>query len=309
MSWITVDDYRHPGGWTAADPSARARQYCESLEGGGILFFPAIPFEFPESDRAFLLSQKQSGFRHHKNVSYRPKSNLLRGASNDDPEDTKRLTELMRNYSNQVTRFIDQFLSPYAGQWAIDYASFRPLEEQGRDLPVHKRNDLAHVDAFPSRPTNGGRILRVFTNINPTVNRVWEVTEPFSVIAPKFANDAGLDRFAKDANSPLRPLRRGIAPLVRAVGLPDRSPYDRFMLRFHDWLKENNEFQTSWTKQRLEFPPFSTWLVYTDTVPHAVLSGRFALEQTYIVPVNAMVVPQKSPLKVLESMCGTSLSN
>lgn len=62
----------------------------------------------------------------------------------------------MGNYSKQVIQFVDQLLAPYAGHWTIDYASFRPLEEQSRDLPLHKRNDLAHVDAFPSRPTNGG---------------------------------------------------------------------------------------------------------------------------------------------------------
>jgi hypothetical protein len=28
------------------------------------------------------------------------------------------------------------------------------LEEEGRDLPLHKRNDLLHVDAFPSVSEN-----------------------------------------------------------------------------------------------------------------------------------------------------------
>ncbi|MDB5302242.1 MAG: hypothetical protein JWO87_3905, partial [Phycisphaerales bacterium] len=42
---------------------------------------------------------------------------------------------------------------------------------------------------------------------------------------------------------------------------------------------------------------------------HSVLSGQFALEQTFIVPIRAMVAPQKSPLKVLEGLCGTALAN
>ncbi len=81
------------------------------------------------------------------------------------------------------------------------------------------------------------------------------------------------------------------------------------MLHFHDYLKENDDFQKNWERQRIEFPPFSTWLVYTDTVPHAVMSGQFALEQTFIVPIEAMVTPQSSPLKVLEGLCGRRLSN
>ena len=80
------------------------------------------------------------------------------------------------------------------------------------------------------------------------------------------------------------------------------------MLRFHDYLKENQDYQTRWNKSRLEFPPFSTWMVYTDTVPHAVMSGQFALEQTYIVPLNAMVAPEHAPIRILESMCGCALS-
>ena len=125
------------------------------------------------------------------------------------------------------------------------------------------------------------------------------------------ANDAGLSRFAAGAHSSARKLRRTIAPIFRTIGVKtiDRSPYDQFMLHFHDWLKENRDYQEKYDKQRIEFPPYSTWMVYTDTVPHAVMSGQFAMEQTFIVPVEAMVAPQKSPLKLLEAMCGTALAN
>ena len=102
-----------------------------------------------------------------------------------------------------------------------------------------------------------------------------------------------------------------LAPVLKAVGVKgaDRSAYDRFMLRFHDYLKENDDYQRTWPKEHIEFPPGSTWLVYTDTVPHAVLSGQFALEQTYIVPVEVMVAPRHAPIRVLEDMVGKALSN
>jgi hypothetical protein len=193
----------------------------------------------------------------------------------------------------------------------LDFASYRPNEEKGRDLSLHKRNDLIHVDAFPTRPTNGGRILRVFTNINPKANRVWEITEPFESLSEKLAKPAGLEKYAGYAKSASRKLRRTVGPVLRTVGIKnvDRSPYDHFMLHFHDWLKENREYQEKWPKTRIEFPPYSTWMVYTDTVPHSVLSGQFALEQTFIVPMNAMVVPEKTPLRLLEKLCGTALAN
>jgi hypothetical protein len=310
MPWINIDDFGHPGGWSDSSQAAqRARESCRQLEAGGILYFNNIPFEFPQEDVEFLLSQKQSSFKGHKNISYRPATDFLRGQESESAEAAARLGAVMRGYSQRVTGFLDQFLSPYAGQRKLDYASYRPIEEQNRDLPVHKRNDLMHVDAFPGRPTRGGRILRVFTNINPSRTRVWQVTEPFEAIAKKYARQAGLSELTSD--SPVRAVLRSLAPLLKTVGVKgtDRSAYDRFMLRFHDYLKENSDYQTTYPKETIEFPPGSTWLVYTDTVPHAVLSGQYALEQTYIIPVEAMVAPQSAPIRVLEAMVGRPLAN
>jgi len=115
----------------------------------GKLFFPTPPFDVPEEERQFLLAQRPSGSRLHKNVSYRPAQDVLRGFAAEEPTQS-RMHQAMRNYSTQVIGFLTQFLAPCAGQWLLDYASFRPFEEQGRDLPLHKRNDLLHVDAFPA---------------------------------------------------------------------------------------------------------------------------------------------------------------
>jgi hypothetical protein len=118
-----------------------------------------------------------------------------------------------------------------------------------------------------------------------------------------------LTQIARRSSSPVGALRRGVAPLLKAVGVrgADRSAYDQFMLRFHDYLKESEDYQQKWEKTTLEFPPYSTWMCFTDSVPHAALSGQYALEQTFIIPMKAMVVPQRSPLKVLEAICGTQL--
>jgi hypothetical protein len=69
---------------------------------------------------------------------------------------------------------------------ALDYASYRSIEEQGRDLSVRHRNDLLHTDAFPTRPTGGRRILRFFHNIKPSRTRDWVVSEPFSRVIGAF---------------------------------------------------------------------------------------------------------------------------
>ena len=309
MALINVGDFKHVNSPNENFDARRSRFYCEQLEKGKILFFDRAPFDLSEEHRRFLLSAKQENTRLHKNISYRPEQSLLRGFPANDAENFNRLREIMRDYSKQVVGFFDKFLAPYAGNRQLDYASFRPIEEAGRKLSLHKRNELLHVDAFPSRPTRGGRILRCFTNINPEQNRVWQIGEDFPSLAEKYAFDAGLEKIQKQSVSPAGRVFSQTSKLLNIAGLPvpDRSAYDKFMLRFHDYLKENTKYQTESEKTRLEFPPDSTWLVFTDGVPHSVLSGQFALEQTFIIPFNALVAPQDSPARVLEKMCRQSL--
>jgi hypothetical protein len=302
-----VDDFQYPQGWIppGAAPT-RARQCCEMLEAGKVLFLETMPYFFPQADREFLLSQRQSGSRLHKNVSYRPVQDALRGAAGDGQEQ-ERLHDIMRRYSAEVARFLGQLLQPYAAHWKLDYASFRPEEEQGRDLPVHKRNDLLHVDSFPTRPMHGRRILRCFTNINPAAPRIWNTTDEFSVLTQKYAAEAGLSGFAAAGSPRSNALVRGVKKMFGLKGV-DQSAYDRFMLRFHDFLKEQADFQRNCRKVRVEFPPGSTWICFTDSVAHAVLSGQYALEQTFIIDLPGLVTPEKAPIRVLEKMAGKRLT-
>jgi len=304
VPWITVEDYKATGWAGRAQTEERARVYCEHLERGEILFFRELPFFFSEEDRAFLVQQEWSELRLHKNVSYRPEEDSLRGVTGDAAT-IGRVQSIFRNYSAHVLDFLKKFLSPYAGKWITDFASFRPIEEAGRDLPLHKRNDLLHVDAFPSRPTRGGRILRVFTNLNPTKPRVWNTTERFEVLAKKYAADAGLRDMAGDGSFVRRALQTWGGKLgMRGMG---RTPYDMFMLRFHDYLKEKSEFQANTPKVRIEFPPLATWIVFTDCVAHAVMSGQYAIEQTLLIPPKALVAQSEAPYRILESLAGKPL--
>ncbi len=305
---LEVGDYTI-GGWTVP-PGERARRYCEGLEDGHILLFYETPFELPAEDREFLISARQTSAAYHKNISFRPREGRVRGLKRSSA-DEHRLGAILGSYSERVTQFARAFLAPYAHGLQLDFASFRSVEERGRDLPLKQRNDLLHTDAFPTRPTNGNRILRIFTNLNPVEPRVWLTGEPFHVLAPRLAADAGLEECAEGARSRWGILSRSLSRFARSVGLPwpDRSPYDRFMLAFHDYLKANQTFQSSSVKSRWEFPPNSTWIVFTDSVPHAVLSGRFALEHTYIVSEGDLVLPERSPREVLEKLCGARLTN
>ncbi len=288
---------------------AQARAWCSQLEAGDILFFPQTPIPLNADDHAFLLGQQQTDSSLHKNIAYKPALDALSGVDTKtaDTVAVARLQSIMRWYSAAVAEFLGEFLSPYSRQWQLDYASFRPQEEQGRDLALRKRNDLLHTDAFPTRPTHGARILRFFNNIHPERTRDWVVGEPFPALVKQFApREIALPSAENSASRAAKSLARGIG-LGAAIPALKRSPYDDFMMRFHNFLKENEAFQAGCEKHPFQFPSGSSWMVYTDTVPHAVLTGQYALEQTFLVSPEAMVTPQLSPLAVLESMTGARL--
>jgi hypothetical protein len=286
---------------------SQARAWCRRLEAGDILYFPQTPISFPSDDLSFLLGQQQTGSTLHKNIAYKPNLDSVSGLDDASPTSVAQLQAIMRRYSQDVTRFLARFLSPYQGRWQLDYASFRPQEEEGRDLPLRRRNDLLHTDAFPTRPTRGARILRFFNNIHPTRTRDWVVSDPFPMLAPLYAPEQiSLPATGNSASRALRSVANA-AGLGHAIPSLKRSPYDDFMMRFHNFLKENESFQAECRKEYLQFPPGSSWMVYTDMVPHAVLSGQYALEQTFLVEHQAMVAPEFSPLSVLQAMTHSAL--
>ena len=286
----------------------QAREWCARLEGGDILFFPETPLRFTADELAFLRGQQQTGSSLHKNIAYKPKMDKLSGvdAKGGDAAAVERLQGIMRGYSRQVVDFLSGFLSPYERRWRLDYASFRPLEEQNRDLPRRRRNDLLHTDAFPTRPTGGARILRFFNNIHPARTRDWVVGDPFAETVRQFAPGQIAPRPGNAATRAGKGLARAVG-LGKAVPSLRRTAYDDFMMRFHNFMKENEQYQSETARYPWQFPAGSSWMVFTDTVPHAVLMGQYALEQTLLVEPEALVRPEVSPLRILEKMVGTRL--
>jgi hypothetical protein len=290
--------------------TANSQESAAALENGNILFCAETPFELSVQDREELLAIRSVPGAHHKNIAFKPDSRKVTGLSHLAPRAQETVARVLKAYSEWAIRFVAERLPGYARDWHIDYTSFRPVEEETRNLPWKKRNDLIHTDAFPSRPTYGGLILRVFTNINPAQERVWVVGNPFADLAKDHAVAAGLMKFAAQSQSPAWKAMGSVIRMAQAAGLPavDRSPYDRFMLAFHDYLKGSSDFQKNAPKYRLSFPPNSTWLVFTDVVPHSVLSGQYALEQTFIVSPGSLGSRDRAPIAILERMSGARLA-
>src|SRR5262249_8916891 len=164
----------------------------ERLERGEVIYYPHCPFSLPDgSDRQFLLEQ-QLGGRVHKNIGYDPTMHKVSGYLRTSSLQEERLQKLFANFSQMATQWLAGALPRYARSWRLDRGSFRPEEESTRKLRLTARNDLLHVDAFPSRPTNGCRILRLFANVNPTEPRVWVTSDAFPRLFERFGKKAGL---------------------------------------------------------------------------------------------------------------------
>lgn len=275
---------------TAASPSAIA----EPLESGDVLFLPALPFRvLPEESSLFSPAILSTA----KNASFDPRSGRVGGATVSGG-DLERLRGLMQRFSEQTAALVDALLPPYRGRIQQARTSFRPAEIAGRPSSWRKDDTRLHVDAFPASPVQGRRILRVFSNVNPSGRpRSWRVGAAF---------DGLLDRFAGTLSLPWP----GQGAVLKALHITKstRTPYDALMLQLHDRMKEDAVYQTNTPQITVDFPSGTTWLAFTDQVSHAAMAGQYQLEQTFLLPVEAMLEENRSPLRMLERRFGRRLA-
>jgi hypothetical protein len=276
----------------APDVAARA---TEALEAGKLILLPHLAFALDERERAFLSPDSTAG--RAKNISYDPGTRAHAKGSRFHGSDLALLDRLMARYaelSDALVRTLFPRYQPYLQQGRT---SFRTARVEGRVTSPRKDDTRLHADAFPSSPTQGRRILRVFSNVNPHAEpRVWHVGEPFESYVRRFVSQIG-------APWP------GSGWLLERLGVTKgrRSGYDHYMLQLHDLGKFDEDYQRHSPRTALELPSGSTWVVYTDQVLHAALAGQYLLEQTFHLPVDAMARPETAPLRVLEGLYGRPL--
>ncbi|HKR89150.1 MAG TPA: Kdo hydroxylase family protein [Phenylobacterium sp.] len=268
--------------------AAGASNLQEQLEAGAVVATEALTFDF---DPVILGASAES---RAKNVSFNPVTGRLKGAV---AEDEATLARALSEYAAWAEALVRRLLPGYGSALNVGKTSFRPRPAEAAISP-RKDDRRLHVDAFPSQPTQGRRILRVFRNVNPAgVDRVWAIGEPFAEHAARFL----------PATRPVSPL---VPWMLLGLGLTKgrRTAYDHVMLQLHDAAKASDDYQADAACETFAFAPGATWLVFTDVVPHAARSGRFAFEQTFFVPVEAMADPAAAPLAVLERMMQRKLT-
>ena len=291
MSAIRPVELATWGGSVGAGEQADA---TEALETGHVLFLPNLRFELSDAERAFLTPTIVG---KSKNVSFDPRNGSLGGTTVTEMK-LEELRGLLGRFALSTRALLSALLPSYAGGIHQAKTSLRPVEVAGRSQSWRKDDTRLHVDSFPSQPSKGKRILRVFSNVNPDGRaRVWKVGEPFERVARQFW---------PKLRAPL-PGERGLLAAVR-VTKSVRTRYDHYMLKLHDAMKLDPQYQDRFASATQAFPAGSTWICFTDQVSHAAISGAHQLEQTFWVEVGALRNQGSAPLRVLEGLAGRRLA-
>jgi len=280
--------------WTPEAPPDNGADLARKLESGNVLHFPKLNFRFQEDEKQFLDARWSNGSA--KNISLAAEGAAVKGASGP-AEQVQGLGKMIARYRQQSSDLVRKLFPRYTTHLRLGRTSYRPVSVEGRPASWRKDDSRLHVDAFPSRPTHGERILRVFANVNPNgLPRVWRVGEPFEDMAKHL-----LPR----VSSPVP----GLALLLYAVRATKslRTPFDHYMLQLHDEMKRDMEYQRSAPQETAAFAPGSVWMCFSDQTSHAAMSGQFMFEQTMHLPVAALYEPERSPLRTLERLTGRAL--
>lgn len=281
------------------------------LEAGNIIHFPECPIELPSAEELAQLREQLPRQLKLKNVSYHPEADAVRGLDAESPV-AELVYKSLVNHSNRVSEFLREQLPDLFRHALIGTCSFRPMQEKGRDLKAHASNELIHIDAGAYGATNGDRILRFFVNYNTTEDRVWVTRGAFPKLFNQYRIEAGLNDIDADnlTKGPIDQLRTGVLKSIDKLGMPvsralDSSPYDRAMRKFHNFMKDTPSFQTD-PDGRIEmrFKPMSAWMVLTDMVSHACLSGQHCLNYTALLPLEDCQHPELAPYNILAAKTG-----
>ena len=268
------------------------------VEDGMVLSFARLPFVLDESERRFLDPRWADGKAKNISVRWGPEhpGGELRGALGD-ATDLVALKAMIVRYAEQSEAFALRLFPHYRTHLKRGNTSFRPVDVAGRETSWRKDDTRLHIDAFPSNPMHGTRLLRVFCNVNPNGQpRRWRVGEPFEAHARRYLPSIP------------RPLP-GSAWLMNAIGITKRrrTEYDHMMLQLHDRAKADAAFQSGSPQARVDFAPGTTWVVFSDQVLHAAMGGQHMMEQTFYLAPEHQHRPEASPLGILERLTGRTL--
>ena len=270
--------------------------WIAALEAGKVLYFPNFAEHgFTPQKEELALFREDIRDPKTRNISLSA-SGELKGVVGD--EDTRALMAgMIGRFRAQAEGLLGNLVPRYGEHLRRGATSFRPSVVQNRVQSWRADDRRMHVDAFPSRPNYGERLLRVFTNVNQDGEpRVWRVGEPFEDVARRFLPKA-------------KPYSAWQAKVLNALHVTKslRSEYDHLMLQLHDGMKSDLDYQKNAPQVTFGFPPGCAWVCFSDQTSHAVMAGQYMMEHTLQLSPMHQYDRESSPLAILTRMKGHAL--
>jgi len=270
--------------------------WIAALEAGKVLYFPNF------GERGFAPQKEELAlFREDirdpkiRNISLSTAGDL-KGVVGDDG--TRALMAgMIGRFRAEAEGLLANLVPRYGEHLRRGATSFRPSVVQNRVQSWRADDRRMHVDAFPSRPNYGERLLRVFTNVNLEGEpRVWRVGEPFEDVARRFLPK-------------VKPYSAWQAKVLNALHVTKslRSEYDHIMLQLHDAMKSDLDYQKNAPQVTFNFPPGCAWVCFSDQTSHAVMAGQYMMEHTLQLSPMHQYDKDASPLAILTRMQGHAL--
>jgi hypothetical protein len=270
--------------------------WIAALEAGKVLYFPNFgQHGFAPQKEELALFREDIRAPKTRNISL-PASGDLKGVVGDDA--TKALMAgMIGRFRAEAEGLLANLVPRYGEHLRRGATSFRPAVVQNRVQSWRADDRRMHVDAFPSRPNYGERLLRVFTNVNQDGEpRVWRVGEPFEDVARRFLPK-------------VKPYSAWQAKVLNALHVTKslRSEYDHIMLQLHDAMKSDLDYQKNAPQVTFGFPPGCAWVCFSDQTSHAVMAGQYMMEHTLQLSPMHQYHKEASPLAILTRMRGHAL--
>lgn len=270
--------------------------WIAALEAGKVLYFPNFAQHgFAPQKEELALFREDIRDPKIRNISL-SQGGDLKGVVGDDA--TKALMAgMIGRFRAEAEGLLANLVPRYGEHLRSGATSFRPSVVQNRVQSWRADDRRMHVDAFPSRPNYGERLLRVFTNVNLEGEpRVWRVGEPFEDVARRFLPK-------------VKPYSAWQAKVLNALHVTKslRSEYDHIMLQLHDAMKSDLDYQKNAPQVTFNFPPGCAWVCFSDQTSHAVMAGQYMMEHTLQLSPMHQYDKDASPLAILTRMQGHPL--
>jgi hypothetical protein len=270
--------------------------WIAALEAGKVLYFPDFgQHGFAPQKEELALFREDIRDPKIRNISL-DSGSKLKGVAGDEATQAL-MAGMIGRFRAEAEALLGNLVPRYGEHLRRGSTSFRPSVVENRVQSWRADDRRMHVDAFPSRPNRGERLLRVFTNVNlEGAPRVWRVGEPFEDVARRF-----LPR--------VKTYVPWQAKVLNALGVTKslRSEYDHLMLQLHDAMKSDLDYQKNAPQVTFGFPPGSAWVCFSDQTSHAVMAGQYMMEHTLQLSPMQQYDKEASPLAILTRLQGHAL--